>query len=419
MNESVKIIHSVAAGSTYRFLADFFRLAGIFVGSCTAAQGNIEDGYTLIIRIQDKTGNDEHPENVTTEEDSRIRAVPAFSLMRMIDENDKDYTDRCKNYLYECISDYVKQVKIIKPNTSDRDEIALEMIADIYVDHELMRYRSIYTYFFEYKEQTLEAHNHFAEAYKALWEVMKPVSLSDTSKYLIYAQLNLAKSINETCKFLDAEFIFNTRKCLDKADRILEMDPQFHNVYILKAFLTELDLKYIYRSEGYYRIGLESAGQHPYMAYPRYRMGRYYERILEIPEKARENYERALTIDSNEYRAIYKLIQIQKSEKKFWDAIESCKKICNILREQNEKRCLQPREYEYLYKAYAEMAHIYESDLRDSTEYAKAVRQRDDICDMLDLGGNRIYREVFEEKADELARLTSRRLRTRVQNCIG
>lgn len=402
---TVKIIHDELKGGAYRFLADFFRLAGIHVRNCVLREDSVECSYDQVILIRD---------GITAENLANLSRK--YPDMITVDEITGDYgKDGLKEYLNGCLGKIRENANAGDQAVLDHDRDALLIIADIYVEHGLMRHRNIFTYFFEF-EDIVEASQHgIADAYIDLMERMGKAGFS--SKFFIYTQINLARYLDETCKFLGQRFIFDIGGCLSRLDDALKSDHTFYNVFILKAFFAEIDSEYAYRSEAFYNKAAEYLGDCAYMSYPRYRMGRYFERICPDEEKSEENYRKALQLNPCEYRAVYKIIQIEKMEGKYGEAVESCRKICNILHIKEENDYLQPREYEYLFKAYREMELIYGNHLRDPEEYDKAVANKNSVLEKLERP-NLMYSLIFGDEAGLMAEKTKERLNTTVARCI-
>lgn len=105
---------------------------------------------------------------------------------------------------------------------------------------------------------------------------------------------------------------------------------------------------------------------------------RFYEKVLGKIEEANELYNISLEINPLEYRALYKLAMESKRKEEYFEAIEFFKRICNILKEKEKENYLQPKEYEYLFKAYLELSRIYGYYYFDLRKYKEIVEK--EIC---------------------------------------
>lgn len=398
MIESVKIIHDELVGGEARFLADYFRLAGIYVSECTLRSNEKAGDFSAVIVID---------KELTQEEISKVNELykNVVYLNSLVSFTNKIIK---KGYLDNLLKMLAKTI----PDIWENDQFVLEKIADIYVKHDLLYYRYVYSYFYEKKELVQETQNKFVDAFIELSTVLEEY---DKNVYMIYAKMMLARYINETCVFLRQSFLFDTGKCLEELDNALELEPYFSNIYFLKAVLAEMDEEFKYESEAYYAMAVKNLPEVYFASYSYYRFGRYCEKVLKQEGRAKEYYERAIGINPREYRAYYKLILIAKKEKRYKEAIEYCKLICSILKRKKDNNYLHPREYEYLFKAYLEMTKIYRNNWTDVKALEEALRNRNSVCP--GVGNNGIYTQIFGADAQTFLNLTAERLNTVVLMC--
>ena len=206
---------------------------------------------------------------------------------------------------------------------------------------------------------------------------------------------------------------------MDFLDQALKLEPAFNNAYLLKGMIVELDSDLKEDAEAYYSIALEQMYGKRYASYPYYVVGRYYEKVKKDRDKATELYTRSLNLNNFEYRAIYKLAMLEKKKEKYTSALERFKMICNILSDKEAENYLQPREYEYLFKAYLEMGTIYGDYLFDIERYKESVLKRDELCDIVrdTRKENRAYDEIFKGSAGSFREETYNRFFTIVVRC--
>lgn len=406
MIESVKIIHEELKGGGYRFLADYFRLAGVYVSECILKNYEKKGDFSAVIIIKSGLGN---------EEVTQLSGTYDYVVVM------EDISLNCeKQEKIDYLSTLFEKIAEINPNVWQKEIEALKIIAQVYVEYDLLYHRNVFSYFYEKADLVQNAQNCLVDAYLFLSEEMKKDG--NIRAHLIYAKIMLVRYINETCQFLNQYFLFDTGKCLKELDRALSLEPSFSNVYLLKAMLTEIDENFKYESKTYYELGLKNMEDLYFASYPYYRFGRYYEKVIKDETKAREYYEKAIRINDREYRAIYKLILYAKKDGKYQEAIENCKKICNILMVKKEENYLQPREYEYLFKAYWEMVKIYRNYLSDTEALNEAVSNRDSVCpkdsdDPESFCANGFYKQVFQNEEQKFLELTNERLNSVVIAC--
>ena len=144
---------------------------------------------------------------------------------------------------------------------------------------------------------------------------------------------------------------------------------------------------------------MERIGKKSYSSYSHYLEGKYYEMILNETSRAKICYTKSLEINKLEYRTLYRLAIIYEKEKEYIKAIEALKSICNILNEPETGKKLQPKEYEYLLKAYYERAKIQGYYLFNKKEYDANVES---VRLLLDLEDSSIYEELFGEEGKKI-----------------
>lgn len=418
MFDSVKIIHSEENIKEYRFLADFFRLIGIHVCDCTLKRDWFTNEFGFVILIEEGIEKsridrlkDIYPKALCIKE-SKVKELSIYA------ESTKE-KNIWKKYLNGCL-EAIKNMDCITDQQYLNKEIEiLKKIGEVYVSFQLSYYKNIYGSFYNNKEIMQKAQAQIIGAYITISDFYK--SSEEKTSNLLYALANLARMLNETCRFLGQELLLSTDVALRYLDRALQLEPTFNNAYFLKGMLTELDERYREHSGTYYQIAMEWIQNRKYAAYPYYIIGRYYEKIKNDYEMAKKYYIRSIGINSCEYRSIYKLAIFDKKEKRYLSAVEHFKMICNILHEKEEKNYLQPQEYDYLLKAYLQIVEIYETYLDDS-EWREVYRKKlYDLCKKItdEQEKNQVYEELFGEQALMLRKETINRFRAvTIKNCL-
>lgn len=396
MVDSVKIIHDELRGGEYRFLADFFRLVGSHVCDCTLKREFRQTDFDAVIVI--KEGLEET--NVKRLEENYPKAVfmGGLDLNISCDENKIKYLNDCLDGIYG----YYKSSNATQANV----EIdTLKKIAAVFVENHLLKARNSFAYFYSKADLVQAAQDQYVEA---LLTLSKDEKLNKkTSKYYIYATVNIARFINETCSFLKQELLFDTQKCMDEIDGALKLDPAFANIYALKGFLAEIDPQFRKGCGSYYMKAVEELGDQPYTSYLYYRLARYYEKVESDWNTAGKYYKKSLEVNSEEYRTVYKIMLMEKKERKYIEAIESCKKICNILDTKLQHNYLQKKEYEYLMKSYHSEGILYGKYLNNETGASKAFEDRNQLCEKIGREENGIYIQIYgEDDAEKFREMT-------------
>lgn len=379
---TIKIVHDELRGDEYRLLAGYFRLIGVFVCDCTArGELSVNTEYDAVLRVS---------ENVTEcvivgNEDNGVFDIPVLSL--------QESKEKKAGYLL----DLLERVFFAYEKTWEQE--ALKKIADIYIEHSLLKYIYSINYFYREEKVIKESFRELAESYNALtiWEQ----SLGKESKYSLYARIDMARILNELCNMSGWERPFDTAKLVAGTQKIIGIDNAFYNVYVLNGFLCDIDNRYRSDVQFYYQKALEMIGGKPYASYVHYRLGRYYEKKLDDKKKALEQYVNAYEANHQHYRSIYKIALSYKAEQKYDEACILYQKIIDILFFKTEKNYLQPIEYEYLFKTYTNMGDIYKIYLHSFNKAAYCFEKGIEIIEKLSKEKNEFFESMYgTEKGD-------------------
>ena len=418
MIDSVKIIHAEYQIKEYRFWADFFRLIGMHVWDCTLKNEDFSEDFDIVIVFERDLS-----------EQKRKKICERYShavMMKNVEDESFNINGKKKKDIEEWLSfwnQYLKDgLECIKRSFEDQnvegfqevDFKSIEHIGTLYVSYCISYFRNVYSYFKEDEKWVQEAQNEFVDAYV---ELIQDNHYEKTA-YTFYTLANLARYINETCVCLNQNLLVPTEQCLEYLKQALVLHSDFYNAELLKAILCGSDKAFVLEGDKYYKIAFEHMQNRKYTSYPYYLYGRYWERTRKNIEKAKKYYELSFQINELEYRAIYKLAIIAKREKRYEDSLTWFKQICSILSGKEEKNYLQPKEYEYLFKAYFEISKLYGDMFADLDRYEETMNQLNRLCEkMLDREGNRAYRELFGKQEQIFRKATYFRIRTMQVQC--
>lgn len=415
--ERIMIIHDELQVGEYRLLANFFRLVGILVYNCAIAEDttfSTEEGFdaVLIITLASRSQNNEVLEqkikavkevyegNVPIVEISRFE----FDLM-LIDEKQKN--ERI-HYIVDCVEKIQQKANV---PLKEADVEALKKIADIYVNYDLMKYGVALAFFVNYDAIVQVVQKYYVNAYV---EVASNTAEGSENAHLLesvyycYFISNIARYVNETCDFLKQRLIFDSRKIqslLERKIQELEKDPHKHkhkgmvsSIYMLIGYCLECDSERRKESGKYYQNAIEECGESGKLCcYPHYRLGRFYEKQEHDREKAIAEYQEAYRLNPKEYRAVYKIADYYKEKRNFVEAFNKYYEITTILDNRGKSNVLQPKEYEYLYKAWFFMSELYKvksTDISYSESQEKVQEKLDEVVRLArDEGKNNL---VFE-----------------------
>lgn len=393
---SVKIIHKWEHAKEYRLLADYFRLIGVFVCDCTLKREKFSDDFDFVFLL-DKGFDKKDIEKVRQQYSAEGKQSKIIELKLLdnvtLNEQSKEGKIKLKKYICDCLDELEKVIPIPDKNIVDNEMKVLKEIADIYVKYRLCYYLNLYRCVPNERNTVQNAQDSFVNAYINL------AKNEPKTSQVYYALANLAKYMNRTCALLGEEFLLETDMILEWIDQALELEPIFDNAYLLKALVTEMDPAYKIQSKIYYENAMERIGKKSYSSYSHYLEGKYYEMILNEISRAKICYTKSLEINKLEYRTLYRLAIIYEKEKEYIKAIEALKSICNILIEPEKRKKLQPKEYEYLLKAYYERAKIQGYYLFNKKEYDANVES---VRQLLDLKDSSVYEDLFGEEGKKI-----------------
>ena len=385
---AVKIVHDEMCGGEYRLLADFFRLVGSYVCNCELKPEEGSASFDVVILIKKNLG-----EQIVRSFQEKYETVIELDPIESMNDNQVK-----KSYLAKCLSEIYDRKKQKWDNTValEKEMEILKSISELYVEYGLMQARCSGYYLFAYEDIVREAQQQYVDAYVAMIDMHDTIIGEGVSKYFSFAKLNIAKWLNETCYFLNQSFLLDTKKMMDGAEKLRGEDPSFSNVYILQGLIVEMEPKYRWDAEGYYKNAIMSIGDKPFANYVYYLMGRFCERIKGEWNEAKEYYEKSVKANNYEYRAIYKLAMYHENNGNYDSAVDKYRFILNILQKKIRNNYLQQKEYEFYYKSSYNLGMICEKQGRN----AEAIEVYNDIIDMLEgmmskEKPNRLYEEIF------------------------
>lgn len=329
----VTIIHPTDEIREYREMAGFFRLIGVFV--CEKMEWmDIDDSESDIV--------------ISLLEEESVKTVPGVLIS--LSEKLGAYTVTMLNSVE----------KIYRMNDLMRGSYALEFFKNC---NDITIYNDM-----------IDAYDHFSVAYLQLEKLARKIHSSEnlSLKYILTAQANCQRRMsqlytilwdaadagyygNETNKYKnilwDKKFYFIS-DIAKLIKRILEIDPECYGAYAIMALAEIVDPDAKVYSMTDFEKAVSILGNQSHSSYLRYRMGRYYEYILERPKKSLMNYQKSYEVDKYNYRAIYKLAVREQSIGNFNTSIGYWDKIIAILSHKKNSKALQPVECNYLFKSY-------------------------------------------------------------------
>lgn len=159
--------------------------------------------------------------------------------------------------------------------------------------------------------------------------------------------------------------IYETSDMLNEIWKMLEIHPEYAELYSLCAMISDEDINYTDRAEKYYKKALESdnTGDIRIQGYNHYRLGRYYEKILKDNKVAFEEYSKAYESDPTNYRFTYKVGYYHELNGNCKSADMYYRKIVWELMPNYKYNYLQPSQCEYLFKVFFRLMLMYKEKM--------------------------------------------------------
>lgn len=207
----------------------------------------------------------------------------------------------------------------------------------------------------------------------------------DESKFLMFAYVYLAYEYNYYCKRLNEVFLYDVNSILDILNDLASgSDEQWNDLDLLYAQVYD-DLLGKYREASEYYA---KAAEKGYNAFACYKMGNIWKGEYRDPITALKYFTKAVDINPNYYRAIYKMAECYVSLQNIEEAERQYMRIVQILQARRYKQILRPMEIEYLYKTYKNLAKIERNDHNNIngaiSYYENAEYLWNQICDNQD-----------------------------------
>lgn len=394
---SIKIIHDEQIGGPYRLLADYFRIIGAYVCDCTMKEDQTDTDFDTVIVIT-KNINEEILEQIKKNYSTKSNLIELHEI-------DFEKENKTK-YLNDCIEKIAHNSKLDNKTAIEEEVKQLQKLAEIYVNNELMKARCSFAYLYHRREVVEDAQKRFLKAYVDLVKYIK--EQNGLSKYLMFARIDLARFVDETCVFLSQELIFDVKKLIEYA-RQIQGQYNFSNLYILQGLLAELDKRYQREAKKYYESAVEIIKDKTYASYAYYRLERFCENVEGNWEEAFGFYKKSNQANPYEYCALYKMAVYKNNKKNYSEAIIYLQRICAILSKKEEMNYLQEKEYEYLYKSYYLLASIY--DVTGNDKPAQEYYEKIISLNKQTTEENKIYQQIYGEDAIDYGKYTKEKIK--------
>ena len=328
----ITIMHKKEEISRYLIFSAFFRLLGIFV-------------YEKV--------------------DEKRCEVDTDAVISLLEPDSPRNLDELLEHLNGCFGDstifWLKRVaKIYECQNLMRGSYGLQYFSDARDD-------SLY-------EDMLSSHNRFNEAYQQFCQLENSVADADNQarKYIVSAEANCMRRMSQIYtillkafekgwyrnhpeklhkELLKKDYYFH-EDIEKKVQKILDIDSGYYGAYAILALadITDDDSKIGAIDSFINAINL--IGEKPYASSLWYRMGQYYELILNRPEQKLACYKKAYQLAPNNFRAAIAIGRHVLMEGKYEEVNKWMDRVIEILKNKTDMHSIQPAECHYLYKAH-------------------------------------------------------------------
>lgn len=405
MLETVAVVHNELNVGIYRLLSDFFRFCGVSVYNYSVEENTeLQWDYKFsAVFLDDTQGQQTLSESQRQHFHEKGESQNFFWLNS---ENARYNLEsgeggERKDFL-SCVISMLSSKGLLQ----DEDAEVLNQLAKFFVEKDVMKNRIILQTFLNEPRYIRVVREAFVDTYV---DLLKYKDKWENNSYFWFAQRYLEQSINESCSFLDENMMLATNKVTDHIKKQIEAynDYKVHQalLYVSIACFYECDLFEQRRSVENWREAYKLVSGSPFEPVFSYRLGRSVEKRLGDWNEAIEHYTKTLDSLPNEYRAAYKVaVYYWRQKKDISKACEYFRRIDDILDSKCVHNLLQPREAEYLYKAWHFIRQIIrENDNRPvndiDAQFAEgrmeAILQR--VRD--DVHTNPIYALIFGKEA--------------------
>lgn len=353
MLETVAVVHNELNVGIYRVLSDFFRFCGVSVYNYSVEENTeLQWHYEYSAVFIDDTQGQQ-----TLSESQRQHLYEKG-------ESQNFFWLNSENARYNMESGEGGERKVFlsgvismlggKGLLQDEDAEVLNQLAKFFVEKDVMKNRIILQTFLNEPRYIRVVREVFVDAYV---DLLKYKDKWENNSYFWFAQRYLEQSINESCSFLDEGMLLATdkvtRHIADRIEAYREQKVHQALLYASIACFYECDFFEQERSVESWRKAYKLASDSPFEPMFSYRFGRSVEKRLGDWNEAIELYTKTLKRQPNEYRAVYKVaVYYWRQKKDISKACEYFRRIDGILDNRFIHNLLQPREAEYLYKAW-------------------------------------------------------------------
>lgn len=399
--KSVRVIHNIITRNDFNFLAEFFRLAGIYVVECIdndedeSPYQNAENCFEVTI---DTCGS---------EKASELDSALDFGAIKETVNTTGNIRHWTQGQQVTVLQTVLTDIALLLRKTPPGN--VWSILIREYVAADLMLHSLNLQYY--YKRPSFAVEN-ARDAFDSLASTMKSslenIAVEDQErKYLEYAYIYSKVKVNAGCKYMEQKFKFPIEELADEGMACCNNYPDFSNLKVLLGLCYEHEPAYAQQAVRAFVRALEEENEYCYASHIYYWIGKQYETRQANWEDSVENY-RASYVHRHKYKNKYKLAIAQRVDGDYEESINSFKWIIDKLEEKIKLSMLDPLELEYYFKSKAMIAIIYFNDLKN---YLGAIEHGEYLIKTYNhlVDSDNFYIELYGVRAGSYRDLTKQR----------
>lgn len=412
---AIKIVYNIGDKVNdridYLFLAEFFRMCGLYVGEeYELEQFNPmkeleEKCFDSFICVSEEEEFGEKPGREQLEQEnglvffntirSEVLANRKDELIRMLKADEK------KMLLKECLKRIGDKIPIA-------NRIAESELIDVYLNNNIMiRNVNLQYYPKVGNEIIFDAGKGMLQAYNYLDSLNIQETVDDDIRsYEWYAKIWFAVKVNDACEFQRKILAFSPDELAKECEALSAKYPDFSNAIVLQGLCYEHSKDKAMEAIGAFKQALDCERGRCYSNAICYWIGKRYEAYEVREELAKQYYEDAYKKKAK-FRNIYKLAIYEKNHRNYIKAEIWFNKIIDALKEKMRNHLADPLELEYAFKSYQQMCLMFYKQCDDNTvKYRKAIEYGKKAIDIREkeIGRAEMYTALYgEEDSDEFS----------------
>lgn len=420
--KSIKIVHNIKNRIEFLFMAEFFRLCGIYVGEYIYYNQDqikkmqcIEDKQPCVKEIEYACDLEDECDvelyvGLDLDESSDIFHEDVIYLKNSWNkeatgDSYEHFTQMDEQQQEDVLMRVLDEVqKVLDAKRIFFDRVALGEIGHLYVKYHLVKYLADIQYFRIYCKKHAKSLEVFSAVEQELEEMC---AASEFNIYYSYAKIYCATKANSASVYNRTTVRYDVEKLADACKEMIEKVPDFSNFWVLLGLVYEHLPEYSHEAISAFEISSKMEDLYRYAYHIYYWMAKRYE-VYE----SRLEYAKKIYLKANEhkerFRNFYKLAMISFKTKIYDEAIAYFNKILEQLEFKQSENYLDPLEIDYYYKANSMISYIYCFCTIDPIQ---AIEYADRALEIVeDVQNNKYFDDFYMEEAEIYRRVTGKKI---------